>query len=268
MKFVKRFKTETDYNSYMGGDRLILPNISLIDEVSEMSEEDSGVRFNPLPPPDPTNGHEYVDLGLPSGLKWAKCNIGAEKESNYGLYFQWGDVVGYRRGQVGSGEGKKYFDWSDYKYCNGSNKTLTKYNNSSSYGTVDNLTTLELSDDAASVNMGGSWRMPSLEEYEELLNNTTNTMTTVGGEFGRLLTSKTNNKTLFFPCSGYCQKGALKDTGGGSYQGYYWSSSVCTSGKDNHYSYIFYTRSEQNLDLCMTYKSYRSTGCAVRGVIE
>ena len=104
MKFVKRFKTETDYNSYMGGDRLILPNISLIDEVSEMSEEDSGVRFNPLPP-DPTNGYEYVDLDLPSGLKWAKCNIGAEKESDYGLYFQWGDVVGHKD----ASSGKRFF---------------------------------------------------------------------------------------------------------------------------------------------------------------
>ena len=105
MKFVKRFKTETDYNSYMGGDRLILPNISLIDEISEMSEEDSGVRFNSAGGDDPNNDYEYVDLGLPSGLKWAKCNIGAEKESDYGLYFQWGDVVGYRSDQVGSGEG-------------------------------------------------------------------------------------------------------------------------------------------------------------------
>ena len=117
------------------------------------------------------NGYEYVDLGLPSGTLWAKCNIGAEKETDYGLYFQWGDVVGYKDASSG-----KSFSWSDYKYCNGSSTTLTKYNNSSSYGTVDNLNILEPSDDAATVNMGGSWRIPSNWEYQELIDNTTNTL--------------------------------------------------------------------------------------------
>lgn len=218
MKFVKRFKTETDYNSYIKSDRLILPNISLIDEVSEMSEEDSGVRFNSASGDDPYNGYEYVDLSLPSGLKWARCNIGAEKETDYGLYFQWGDVVGYKDASSG-----KSFSWSDYKHCNGSFITLTKYNSKSSYGIVDNLTTLEPSDDAATVNMSGSWRMPSNEEYNELLNNTTSTWTTVTGVYGRLFTSKTNGNILFFPASGYYNGGSVSFVGSA---GYYWSSSL------------------------------------------
>ena len=181
-KYLKLFETEGEYDSFAESDEFILPNVSFI-------ERSVTIVFNLSSNHDPYNGHEYVDLGLPRGLKWAKCNIGAEKESDYGLYFQWGDIVGYSSSQVGyvgDGEGKKYFGWSDYKYCNGSSKTLTKYNSKSSYGIVDNLTTLEPSDDAASVIMGGSWRMPSNEEYNELLNNTTNTWTIVNGVNGWL----------------------------------------------------------------------------------
>ncbi len=250
MKFVKRFKTETDYNSYMGGDRLILPNISLIDEVSEMSEEDSGVRFNSL---KITPEYEYVDLGLPSGLKWAKCNIGAEKESDYGLYFQWGDIVGYRGGETG-----KVFAWNTYKYCNGSKSTLTKYNTNSSYGIVDNLTTLEPSDDSASVNMGGSWRMPSEEEYNELLNNTTNTWTTVNGVNGRLFTGN-NGNTLFLPASGFSVVNVVSSVG---YGGYYWSSTLDSSTPYESWHLNFSSDD-------FTVENYRrDPGFSVRGVID
>ena len=208
------------------------------------------------------NGYEYVNLGLPSGLLWAKCNIGAEKESDYGLYFQWGDVVGYKEDEVGSGEGKKYFDWSDYKYCNGSDETLTKYCTSSSYGTVDNLTTLEPSDDAATINMGGSWRMPSLEEYEELLNNTTNTWTTVEGVNGRLFTGN-NGNTLFFPAAGYAVKDGMGDLG---VAGRYWSSSLDTSevSWSNTQALRLYFDSSN----CYVNGGARNSGFSIRGVIK
>ena len=206
---------------------------------------------------DPFNGYEYVDLGLPSGTLWAKCNVGAEKESDYGLYFQWGDVVGYRSDQVGSEEGKKYFYWTDYKYTITSRKpeptiqVMTKYNDE------DNKTTLELSDDAASVNMGGSWRMPSNEEYEELLNNTTNTWTTVSGVNGRLFTGN-NGNTLFFPASGVCQDASVG--GVGSY-GYCWSSSLYSNWHDSSYQL------HVNFNYCSTGSNARYNGCTVRGVI-
>ena len=95
--------------------------------------------------------YEYVDLGLPSGLKWAKCNVGAEKETDAGLYFAWGETTGYTASQVGT---DKQFSWSDYKYGN-SSSDLTKYNQS------DGKTVLESADDAASQIMGGDWRMPA-----------------------------------------------------------------------------------------------------------
>ena len=86
---------------------------------------------------------EYVDFGLPSRLKWAKCNVGAKKETDYGYYFQWGDIVDKSNSDC---------NWENYKYCNGSHNTLTKYCTDAeddSYGTVDNKRTLEPMDDAA-----------------------------------------------------------------------------------------------------------------------
>lgn len=114
-----------------------------------------------------SNGHEYVDLGLPSGNLWAKCNIGANTEEEAGLYFQWGDTQGYTTEQVGDGEGLKAFSWADYKFSiDGSSSNFSKYN------TSDSKTVLDPEDDAAHVNMGGNWRMPTLDECKELCLNT------------------------------------------------------------------------------------------------
>ena len=111
--------------------------------------------------------YEYVDLGLPSQLKWAKCNIGASTPEESGLYFQWGDTQGYTAEQVGNGEGLKIFRWTDYKFSiDGSSFNFSKYNAS------DSKTVLDPEDDAAHVNKGRNWRMPTLEEYNELCLNT------------------------------------------------------------------------------------------------
>ena len=110
--------------------------------------------------------YDYVDLGLPSQLKWAKCNIGANSEEEAGLYFQYGDTQGYTAEQVGAGDGKKYFDWSDYKFSIDGTAKPSKYTVS------DRKTVLDPEDDAAHVNMGGNWRMPTLDEYNELCLNT------------------------------------------------------------------------------------------------
>ena len=106
-------------------------------------------------------GYEYVDLGL--SVKWAKCNVGAEKETDAGLYFAWGETTGYTASQVGT---DKQFSWSDYKYGN-SSSNLTKYNQS------DSKTVLESADDAASQVMGSDWRMPTETEFQELIDKTT-----------------------------------------------------------------------------------------------
>ena len=170
----------------------------------------------------PENGsHAYVDLGL--SVKWATCNVGAENPEDYGDYYAWGET-----------ETKSAYDWSTYKWCNGSGDTLTKYCTSSNYGTVDNKTQLDLSDDVAHVKWGGSWRMPTHDELKELLNtsNSTWTWTTQGGKNGYKVTSKKNGNSIFLPAAGYRYGGSLNYAG--SY-GDYRSSSLDTS-----YSYGAY----------------------------
>ena len=110
---------------------------------------------------------DYVDFGLSSGLLWAKKNLGAETEEDAGLYFQWGDTQGYTAEQVGNGEGLKPFNWGDYKFSiNGSGSNFSKYNSS------DHKTVLDLEDDAVHADMGGNWRIPTQDDFHELINNT------------------------------------------------------------------------------------------------
>ena len=155
---------------------------------------------------------EYVDLGL--SVKWATFNVGASKLEEYGDYFAWGET-----------EPKATYSWSTYKWCNGSASTLTKYNTSSSYGTVDNKTTLELSDDAAQANWGGNWRMPTDAEWTELREQCTWTWTIQNGVKGYKVTSTSNGNSIFLPAAGYRSDSSLNFAG--SY-GEYWSSSLYT----------------------------------------
>lgn len=162
------------------------------------------------------NGHDYIDLGLPSGLLWATCNVGTDIPEGYGYYFAWGET-----------QPKSVYDWSTYKWCSGNYNQLTKYCNESSYGYngfTDNLTVLQPSDDAATANWGNGWRMPTSEEWEELYQNTTNTRKTLNGVRGRLFTAA-NGNSVFMPFAGRRFGDELSDAGnyGG---GYYWSSSI------------------------------------------
>ena len=163
------------------------------------------------------NGHAYVDLGL--SVKWATCNVGAKYPDEYGDYFAWGEV-----------EPKTEYNWSTYKWCNGSYDTQTKYCTNSSYGTVDNKTVLDAEDDAAAVNWGGAWRMPTKAEQDELRNNCTWTLTTQNGVNGYKVTSKSNGNSIFLPAAGYRYVSSLLYAGS---NGYYWSSSLYTGGPND-----------------------------------
>ena len=173
------------------------------------------------------NGYEWVDLGLPSGLKWATCNVGTTTPEGYGDYFAWGET-----------SPKDNYDWSTYKYCNGSETSLTKYNTSSDYGTIDNKTTLDLSDDAARTNWGGKWRMPTKAERDELRNNCTWTWTTQNGVNGYKVTSKTNGNSIFLPAAGYRYGTSFITVG--SY-GNYWLSSLYESNPSEACCLSFYS---------------------------
>ena len=175
------------------------------------------------------NGHTYVDLGLPSGTLWATCNVGASSPEEYGDYYAWGET-----------ETKSTYDWNTYKWCKGSENTLTKYCTSSSYSTVDNKKVLESSDDVAHVKWGGSWRMPTDAEMTELRENCTWTWTTQGGKNGYKVTSKKKGNSIFLPAAGYRDDSSLDNAGS---SGYYWSSSLYTSYPDLAWYVDFYSSS-------------------------
>ena len=200
------------------------------------------------------NGHYYVDLGLPSGTLWAYTNVGASRPEEYGNYFAWGETEPYDE------NGKTTFNWSTYKWCNGSSSTLTKYNTSSSYGTVDNKTELDLEDDAAYVNWGSSWRMPSKAQIDELFNSsyTTTERTSVNGVNGMLITSKTNGNSIFLPAAGYRNDSSLYNRGS---IGYYWSRSLESSNTSNAYNLYF-----DSSYIYTYYAYYRYYGLSVRPV--
>jgi hypothetical protein len=195
------------------------------------------------------NGYEYVDLGL--SVKWATCNVGASKPEEYGDYFAWGET-----------EPKDYYDLSSYKWCNGSYYAQTKYCTDSYYGTVDNKTTLDLSDDAARANWGGSWRMPTDAELTELREQCTWTWTSQNGVYGYKVTSKKSgytNKSIFLPAAGIRSGSSLNSAGS---SGYYWSSSLYTDYPGDAWRVEFYSNGVGRNN------GYRLYGFSVRPVCQ
>lgn len=187
------------------------------------------------------NGHEYVDLGLPSGLKWATCNVGANKPEDYGDYFAWGETE------------------TKTEYSEGN--SLTREHSISELrrrGIVDGNNRLTSSYDAARAKWGGSWRMPTKEELEELEENCRWKWTTQNGVKGHKVTGS-NGNSIFLPAAGYRSGTSLGDDGE---VGYYLSSTLIDD--DGYYAC--------NLDFndCFTYVHYddRYDGFTVRPITE
>ena len=190
---------------------------------------------------------KWVDLGLPSGLLWADRNVGAKSPEDYGNYYAWGETTP-----------KEFYDWSTYAYSNALG-AFTKYCSISDYGLngfTDSLTTLEASDDAATVNLGNSARMPKKDEWKELMDNTSTTWTTRNGVYGRLLTGF-NGNSIFLPAAGYRITTSLYNTDEG---GYYGSSSLCETIPDCEWTFYFYSYTQDLGD------DYRKCGFSVRAV--
>lgn len=183
MKYLKEFETASAYETAKSS--LELPNVSLISETN-------AVAYKPV---DPYAGHDYVDLGLPSGIKWATMNIGASSETDYGNYYQYGK--GAEQYAATSGQ-------SDYS------------------GTENPLAA---SADTAVQVWGGQWHMPTKVQFEELTANTTYEWTTIDGVNGGKFTAQ-NGNYIFLPASGYLYDGNKKFVG---YNGSYWSSTRSTS---------------------------------------
>ncbi len=192
--------------------------------------------------------HEYVDLGLPSGTLWATCNVGADSPEGYGDYFAWGET-----------EPKDYYDWSTYKWCNGSNNTMTKYCASSNYGAdgfTDGKRELDPEDDAAYVNWGPQWRMPTREQQTELRINCTWTWTTQNGVNGSLVTGP-NGNSIFLPAAGYRWDEDLEEAG---FWGNYWPRTLRSDDSNDAYFLLF-----NSGGVYWSY-IYRYNGLAVRAV--
>ncbi len=192
--------------------------------------------------------HEWVDLGLPSGTLWATCNVGASSPEELGSYFAWGETAT-----------KDFYDWSTYKWCNNNYMKMTKYCTVSNYGNdgfVDNKTELDLEDDAAYVNWGPSWRIPSYEQFEELCTSCTSLWTQHNGVNGLMFTGP-NGNNLFLPATGMLWG---KGLGGVGADGYYWSRTLYNYPNDA-FILIFKSNVLSYWDC-----SYRSIGLTVRAV--
>ncbi len=202
------------------------------------------------------NGYEYVDLGL--SVLWATCNVGATKPEEYGYYYAWGET-----------EPKTSYTWTNYKFRTSGdswdNVKFSKYNTSSSYGTVDNKTVLDPEDDVAHVKWGGSWRLPTKEEQDDLRNKCTWTWYSSGntkfnGVAGYKVTSNVSgytDRSIFLPAAGYRYGTNLNDVG--SY-GLYWSCSLDTDSPADAWSVSFNSGSHY------TYSRSRLYGRSVRPV--
>ena len=237
------------------------------------SGSNSGVTY-PVFKSGTESGHDYVDLGLTSGTKWATANVGASKPQDYGNYYAWGETTT-----------KETYNWSTYKYGSNYNQ-LTKYCNSSSYGKdgfTDTKTTLDLSDDAAYVNWGGKWRMPTKAQQDELRNqcywvwtesyNNSNVKGYIvykaktssdKGEYvykGETPSSsyKLSDAHIFLPAAGDRYGGDLNYAGSG---GFYWSSSLCTDYPDYAWDVCLYSDGVNDND------DLRYDGQSVRAVCK
>lgn len=182
----------------------------------------------------------WVDLGLPSGTLWATMNVGAACPEGCGNYFAWGETAP-----------KDSYSWSTYKWCEGDGDKLTKYCTNTSYGYngfTDGKTDLDLEDDAAYVNWGPQWRMPTNNQIKELINKCTWTMTTLNGVKGHLVTGP-NGKSIFLPAAGWRIYDEYKIN---SPEGRYWSHTLSYGetdcalfmafslqwGPDHNYEYV------------------------------
>lgn len=192
-----------------------------------------------------TCGYGWVDLGL--SVKWATCNLGASAPEDYGNYYAWGETAP-----------KSYYLFSTYKFGSSSSGPFSRYNTSSSYGTVDNKTVLDPEDDVAHVKLGGNWRMPTDEEWTELMIRCTWKWTQINGVNGYKVIGP-NGNSIFLPAAGFRGNTVLVDAGS---DGSYWSSSLNTDYPNSAWTVYF------NSDYVYRNSYGRYTGQSVRPVSD
>ena len=199
------------------------------------------------------NGFEYVDLGLPSGTMWATCNVGADKPEDEGLLFQFGRVDGYK------------YDDENHKFkTNAQNLedgSSSKYVPVTASGKIyKEREILDLADDAAHIHMGGRWKMPTYDEFKELVDNTTHDVVTINGVKGMMFTSYIKSKQLFIPFAGFWYNGYFNTVGSYACM---WSSIVHTSVVSTGYSLCCVSDCDASFS-----NYYRSCAFSIRGVFH
>ena len=281
------FKNKENFDKEVANENILDSSIVFIQDSKEISTHGTiykSVNWSVLEKPEL---YEWVDLGLPSGTKWATCNVGATSPEESGLFFQWGDTKGYKvtlgelqdesQGLYGISSMEpemKHFasDFSDYKFYNSENggvmpaeveldqsSPFTKYNG------LDGLTTLELSDDAANTDYS-KMRIPTKEECMELLTGTTSAWTdNYNGTNvkGCVFTSKVDEtKSIFVPAAGAVGGGVASNVGLG---GYLWSSSLYESSVEGAYG-LGFNSSSSGVEVGVRV-GVRFGGFPVRGVL-
>lgn len=192
-------------------------------------------------------GYEYVDLGLPSGLKWATCNVGAAEIYEKGVHYAWGETE----------EKSNFTTWETYRLCNGTDDYMTRYNGH------DNKKTLDADDDVANCKWGDDWRMPTKEDLQELIDHCTLESVKVNGVLG-LKVKGPNGKCIFLPAAGY------KGSTGNVLLGWlcYWSSSVFADDYSNAYCLKVFIGSVGETYTPETGTTLRRLGYSVRPVTK
>ena len=230
-----------------------------------IANADSGLVFTNENEPETLGPGDAVDLGLT--VKWAACNVGATKPSEYGDSFAWGDITPYYEPGYSQSDSPVWklgkdagYSWTSYKWCNGEWKTLTKYNNSKSYGpVVDYKSKLEEADDAAAqAGWTGTWRTPTADEWSELIDNCTWVWTTLNGTRGYKVTGS-NSNSIFLPAAGYWPETYFGEK---DITGLYWGSNY-NSGMPFYGAYISFAAGNKEV----TYTA-RNFGFSVRPVTE
>ena len=224
--YLKVFNTTTERNTFRSGANYVEPHVSC-------TADGENVKYNKY---FNANGHAYVDLGLPSGTLWATKNVGANTPQDEGDYFAWGET-----------ESKQNYWWDTYEHGTGS-PNLTKYND------TDNKIVLDLEDDAARVNWGGSWKIPTPAQFQELVEECTFTWDSTNN--GYIVSS--NDNSIFIP-AGYFYSGT---TNGMLGDGLYWTSSLYENDNDDACDIYFSSSETPYVD-----REHRCYGMSIRPVI-
>ena len=231
---VTDLKAETKYyyRAYvmLNNLQILLGDVKEFTTLEKSGSDEPEIPEEPETPEDPANGHAYVDLGL--SVRWATMNVGANAPEECGDYFAWGET-----------QPKEEYNWSTYKWCEGNYDTQTKYCTDSYYGTVDNKTILDLEDDAANVNWGGSWRMPTKKELQELLEDCTWTKV-VQNDHNCYMVTGPNGNIIILPAAGVFDDTIIEVY---NTMGCYWSSSVSEDSSSNAY-YLYFSSEEIDWD--------------------